>query len=110
VLILKVVNIESAMCNLEAREQVLERQYIISHQIVDELGAMGQSLGVRTYTAVHPGASPEEVILETARSAYMDLIILGTNIRAGSERLYLGSRVERLIRQATCPVIVVNSM
>lgn len=110
VLILKVVNIESAMCNLEAREKVLERQYIISHQIVDELGAMGQSLGVRTYTAVHPGASPEEVILETAQSAYMDLIILGTNIRAGSERLYLGSRVERLIRQATCPVIVVNSM
>jgi nucleotide-binding universal stress UspA family protein len=88
---------------------VLERQYVIAHQIVDELGAMGQSLGVRTYTAVHPGSNPEEVILDAAKSAHMDLIILGTNIRAGTERLYMGSRVERLLNQAHCPVIVVNS-
>jgi nucleotide-binding universal stress UspA family protein len=39
----------------------------------------------------------------------MDLIILGTNIRAGTERLYMGSRVERILNQAHCPVIVVNS-
>ncbi len=109
VLVLKVVNMEMATCNLETREQVLERQYAIAHQIVDELGAMGQSLGVRTYTAVHPGTNPEDVILDSAKSAYMDLIILGTNIRAGTERLYMGSRVERILNQSHCPVIVVNS-
>jgi Kef-type K+ transport system membrane component KefB len=109
VLVLKVVNMEMATCNLETREQVLERQYAIAHQIVDELGTMGQSLGIRTYTAVHPGTNPEDVILDSAKSAYMDLIILGTNIRAGTERLYMGSRVERILNQAHCPVIVVNS-
>lgn len=109
VMILKVVKYDVAVCNLEARETSLERQYIISHQIVDELGAMGLSLGVQTYTAVHPGPDPESVILEVAENANIDLIILGTNVRAGSERLYLGSRVERILNEAPCPVIIVNS-
>lgn len=109
VLILKVVKYDVAMCNLEARETLLERQYIISHQIVDELGAMGLSLGVQTFTAVHPGPDPESVILEVAENTNIDLIILGTNVRAGSDRLYLGSRVERILKRAKCPVIVVNS-
>jgi nucleotide-binding universal stress UspA family protein len=70
---------------------------------------MGQSLGVHAYTAVYPGSEPETIILDVARSANMDLIILGTSIRAGSDRLYLGSRVERILHQAPCPVIIVNS-
>jgi Kef-type K+ transport system membrane component KefB/nucleotide-binding universal stress UspA family protein len=110
VLILKVVNMEAAMCYLDRQEAILERQYIIAHQIVDELGAMGHSLGVRTYTAVQPGPDPESVILEVARESQIDLIVLGTNVRAGSERLYLGSRVERILHNAPCPVIVVNSV
>jgi Kef-type K+ transport system membrane component KefB/nucleotide-binding universal stress UspA family protein len=109
VLILKVVNVEATICYLDAREMILERQYVIAHQIVDELAAMGQSLGVHAYTAVYPGSEPETIILDVARSANMDLIILGTSIRAGSDRLYLGSRVERILHQAPCPVIIVNS-
>jgi Kef-type K+ transport system membrane component KefB len=109
VLILKVVRPEATMCNIETRESILERQYIIAHQIVDELGEIGHSLGVQTYTAVQPGDEPEHVIIEVAEHAHIDLIILGTNVRAGSERLYLGARVEYILRNAPCPVIVVNS-
>lgn len=109
VLILKVVNMEAAICYLDSRENIMERHYIIAHQIVDELGAMGHSLGVRTYTAVQPGADPETVIFEVARESEIDLIMLGTSVRAGSDRLYLGARVERILRYAPCPVIVVNS-
>ncbi len=109
VLILKVVRMEATMCNLDSQEASMERQYIISHQIVDELGTMGHSLGVQTYTAVHPGQDPETVILDMARNTNIDLIILGSNVRAGSERLYLGSRMEYILRHASCPVLVVNS-
>jgi Kef-type K+ transport system membrane component KefB/nucleotide-binding universal stress UspA family protein len=109
VLILKVVNIEAIMCYLDRRESILERQYIIAHQIVDELGSMGHSLGVRTYTAVQPGPDPETVIFEVARDSQIDLIVLGTSVRAGSDRLYLGSRVERILHLAPCPVMIVNS-
>lgn len=109
VLILKVVNMEAAICYLDSRENIMERQYIIAHQIVDELGEMGHSLGVRTYTAVQPGPDPETVIFDIARESDIDLIMLGTSVRAGSDRLYLGSRVERILRYAPCPVIVVNS-
>ncbi len=109
VLILKVINYEATMCYLDAREAIMERQYIIAHQIVDELGAMGQSLGIPTYTAVQPGPDPETVIFDVAHNAHMDLIVLGTSVRAGSERLYLGSRVERILHHAPCPVIIVNA-
>ena len=38
-----------------------------------------------------------------------DLIILGTDVRPGSDKLYLGPRVERILNNASCPVIIVNS-
>lgn len=110
VLILKAIDREAASWYPDHRETVLERQYLIAHQIVNELGAMGRSLGVRTYTLVQPGESPEQVILDVARETQADLIVLGTNIRAGSDRLYLGARVERILYRAPCPVIVVNTI
>jgi hypothetical protein len=33
---------------------------------------------------------------------------VGTNVRVGSSRLFLGPRVERLLINAPCPVIVLN--
>jgi nucleotide-binding universal stress UspA family protein len=37
-----------------------------------------------------------------------DLLILKTRVRIGSDRLFLGPRVERLLELAPCPVIVLN--
>jgi nucleotide-binding universal stress UspA family protein len=52
---------------------------------------------------------PEAAILAFAEKNGMDLIILGTDLRPGSSRLFMGPRVERLLNKATCPVIVFNS-
>ncbi len=57
---------------------------------------------------VQVGADVEPAILETARRDEVDLILLGTDLRPASGRLFLGPRVERLLRSAPCPVIVVN--
>ena len=38
----------------------------------------------------------------------IDLVILGTNIRAGSHRLYLGPKVERLLAEVPCSMIIFN--
>jgi hypothetical protein len=57
---------------------------------------------------VEPGQDPETVILDLAETGGVDLIILGTDARAGSERLFLGPRVERLLSEAPCPVLIVN--
>ncbi len=57
---------------------------------------------------VQVGADVEPANLETARRDEVDLILLGTDLRPASGRLFLGPRVERLLRSAPCPVIVVN--
>jgi nucleotide-binding universal stress UspA family protein len=50
------------------------------------------------------------VILDVADRSGIDLIVLGTAVRAGSERLFLGGRVEHILHEARCPVLVVNAV
>jgi nucleotide-binding universal stress UspA family protein len=38
----------------------------------------------------------------------VDLIVLGTSVRVGTQRLFLGPRVERIIRESPCSVMVLN--
>ena len=58
------------------------------------------------YTIV-PGV-PFQVIIDTARTAHIDLIIMGTHGRTGLRHVLLGSVAERVIRLAPCPVLVVR--
>lgn len=90
-------------------ERQVQRQYAIARQMVDEVAALGTAIGVHVGTAVRQAPDPETAILELARESEIDLIILGTSVRAGTERLNLGQRVEYLLQHAPCPVLVVNS-
>jgi len=51
---------------------------------------------------------PAEVILDTAKEAGFDLVVVGTHGRRGVKRFLLGSVAERVIRHAHCPVLVVR--
>ena len=46
-------------------------------------------------------------IIEQAKEAKADLIVLGSHGRSGFEHLLLGSTTERVLRRAHCPVLVV---
>lgn len=95
---------------LENEAAMLRRELGIAMQIVGELKKLGESLGVSTEAESRIGDSPEGVILSYAETTKADLIVLGTNLRPGSERLFLGPRVERILNNAACPVIVINSL
>jgi nucleotide-binding universal stress UspA family protein len=58
------------------------------------------------YSIVH--GVPFQVIIETARTAHVDLIIMGTHGRTGLRHVLLGSVAERVVRLAPCPVLVVR--
>jgi len=88
---------------------VLERQLSIGHQMVEELRELGTSRDVVVDTDVETGRDPESVILDTAQRKNVDLIILGTDVRSGSDRLFLGPRVDYVLKNASCPVIIINS-
>ncbi len=66
-------------------------------------------MDVNTFTEIKIGEEPDSVILDMASANDFDLIILGTDVRPGSDKLYLGPRVERILNNASCPVIIVNS-
>lgn len=56
---------------------------------------------------VRVGDATDE-ILDCAREAGADLIVLATHGRRGVRRLVLGSVTERVVRLATCSVLVVR--
>lgn len=107
--ILKVIEERHSNDNLEMQKAVFNRQYDYAQQIVKELKEIGDSFSVNTFTKIEFGRDPEIVILNLAKENKFDLVVLGTDIRPGSDRLYLGQRVERIISDCICPVIVVNS-
>jgi nucleotide-binding universal stress UspA family protein len=51
---------------------------------------------------------PADIILEHAKAAGADLIVMGTPGRFGLSQLYMGSVAERVTRTATCPVLIVR--
>ena len=51
---------------------------------------------------------PASEIVNYARDASMDLIVMGTHGRTGVERLLMGSVAEKVLREAHCSVLVVK--
>lgn len=77
--------------------------------VTAELEQVGLALGHQTTTHVRTAEDPATGILSAIEEFHADLLVLGTNVRAGTSRLHLGLQVERLVRQAPCPVVIVNS-
>lgn len=90
-------------------QSILERQVEHGRNLVEDLSRIGRLYGIETDGEVVVGRDPEKGILETAESRGSDLLILGTNVRGGSDRLHLGPRVERILRGASFPVLVLNT-
>ena len=63
--------------------------------------------GVPVETHVLEG-SPSRVIVDSARTAGCDLVVMGTHGRGGIDRLLLGSVAERVVRSAPVPVLTVQ--
>jgi nucleotide-binding universal stress UspA family protein len=51
--------------------------------------------------------TPEQKIIETAKTEGVDLIIMATRGMSGLSRMVLGSVTEQVIRNAPCPVVAI---
>lgn len=69
---------------------------------------LGLAVGTPVTGIVAEGR-PEQVILDQARHAGADLIVVGTHGRTGLDRLLMGSIAERVIGFAELPVLAVKS-
>ncbi len=109
VLILNVVPEQENPYRFRPDDEAREVRMTAAWQIVGELEKLGRAHGVRVSGSVESGPDPETVILDLTESRGVDLIIMGTAVRPGSERLFLGPRIESILREATCPVVVLNA-
>lgn len=80
-----------------------------SAEVTAELEVVGVAMGKTPHTVVRRHDSAEGGILAYIGETDPDLLILGTEVRAGTTRLHLGPRVESLVRTAACPVVVLNT-
>jgi nucleotide-binding universal stress UspA family protein len=71
------------------------------------LGSVAGS-GLKVRIRLEEGA-PASRILEVATQEAADLLVVGTHSRTGLPRVVLGSIADRMVRQATCPVLTVRS-
>ncbi|HUY29101.1 MAG TPA: cation:proton antiporter [Candidatus Binataceae bacterium] len=76
-------------------------------EFVDEIGKLGQELGVNVEARVGAGRKPESVILATAAKDDIGLLVMGVLFRSSDERLFFGRKVREIIRKARCAVAVV---
>ncbi len=72
---------------------------------VKEVVNEGGSMGVKVKGIVSRG-SPSQDIIE--RSREHDLIVMGTHGRSGVSHAIIGSVAERVVRFASCPVMVIK--
>lgn len=79
----------------------------IGQDIVGELRREGERAGAKVISEVVMGGQMTANILERARRG-VDLIVLGTSVRTGSQRLFLGPKVERLLAESPVSVVVLN--
>lgn len=73
---------------------------------VEQVREEGEKLGVKVIVAVEQG-SPANHIIEMSKN--YDLIVMGTLGRSGMSHLLLGSVAEKVVRFASCPVLVVRA-
>ncbi|MEW6749642.1 MAG: universal stress protein [Candidatus Latescibacterota bacterium] len=85
---------------LEVQKEAARDQ--LAHTVTEALGE-GVSVDARLVEA-----PPVEGILRTAEREQAGLVVMGTHGRSGLNRLLLGSVAERVVRQATVPVLTVR--
>lgn len=82
-----------------------------SRRVVADASARMAQRGVagtpRVIEVTPPGEDVAHHILIAAGDAHADLIVMGTHGRRGVRRLVLGSVAERVLRGATCPVLMI---
>ena len=63
---------------------------------------------LRAVTVIRTGRSPALEIVDQARLANVDVVIMGTHGRTAVSHLLMGSVAEKVVRLAPCPVLTVR--
>jgi nucleotide-binding universal stress UspA family protein len=89
------------------REDIERELKIDGQRYINYILGLAEKEGVKATSLIAKGR-PFEQIVHLANGLNMDLIVMGTYGRRGSERILIGSVAERVIEYVNCPVLVVK--
>jgi nucleotide-binding universal stress UspA family protein len=90
-------------------QQTLNPVKDIVRDMVEQQAEVGRLLGAKVNIRILSGTHPEREILKFSRAEGVDLIVLGSNIRMVTGRVFFGHAVDAILSKADCPVAVVTS-
>ncbi len=93
----------------DSHQYAIDRQTEIAVNTMKSLKQLAPIYKVSVKDLITFGDDVESTILKTAEKEDTNLIILGASIKSGSDRLFFGSRIEYIIQNAKCPVLVLNT-
>ncbi len=106
---LKVVSVLEISPHIYAvAPELTEEKIKLPRQWAQEVKDLAASRGIIAEDFVREAESADEVIIDLAKKADIDLIVMGSHGRTGIKRLLMGSVTERVIGNAPCPVLVVK--
>lgn len=87
---------------------VRRRSSAHADEVLADAERLGAAFRVPVRAIAATASELEDTVVRTATEEGADLIVIGTALRPGTERLFLGPRVETLLNRAPCPVLIVN--
>jgi nucleotide-binding universal stress UspA family protein len=94
----------------EELQHTTTNEWLADRIATDRLDTIAQErFGDRiAYNVLVRDGEPAPVILDTAIEVEAQLIVMATHGRAGLSHFFLGSVAERVVREASCPVLTVR--
>ena len=86
---------------------IVEKAETETKEHVDSVKNRAEKEGISCETIVHQGEEPYRFIVDEAKKAKVDMIVMGSHGRTGLKRLMMGSVTARVIGHAPCKVLVV---
>lgn len=90
------------------QESYHEHRVKFGQSLLDSYSDELRHMGFASESLLTEHAFPEQSILETLDDSF-DLVILGSNFRPLSGRAFLGHRVEQVLKEANCCVMVLSA-
>ena len=92
----------------QLRERYEEEARTHGNKILQEVKKAAGEAGVQCFAAVVIGDVPYKAIIEQARNAQCDLIVMASHGRRGLDSILLGSTTQQVLTHSKIPVLVLR--
>jgi nucleotide-binding universal stress UspA family protein len=99
------------MAHVIDSEKILSGLHQYGRDLLETTAAQARAVGLEVTTEMRDpkGGRVADAIVQGARDAHCDLIVIGTHGRRGFSRALMGSDAERVLRESSVPVLLVRA-